>query len=119
MTSTSPVYCPVCGELNNGVACDAPGCGLAAIPPPKPKDPPTLPPVTLAGDLHAETYVYTAAEVQDFLEDCLDLAKADDSSELKAENERLRAALVSFTKSSYIKQQHPRRYAAALKALKK
>ena len=35
------------------------------------------------------------------------------------EIDTLRAALVSFTKSDYIKKQHPKRYAAALKALER
>ena len=34
-----------------------------------------------------------------------------------AENERLCEALLSFTKSDYIKKQHPKRYAAAHSAL--
>ena len=37
---------------------------------------------------------------------------------LGAENVRLREALISFTKSSYIRHQHPRRFAAAVAALK-
>ena len=36
---------------------------------------------------------------------------------LRAENEALRKALESFTKSAYIKKQHPKRYAAAVAAL--
>ena len=32
---------------------------------------------------------------------------------LKAENEKLRQMLVSFTESDYIKKQHPKRYAVA------
>ena len=42
-----------------------------------------------------------------------DQARAD----LEAENARLREALESFTKSDYIKKQHPKRYAAARAAL--
>ena len=37
--------------------------------------------------------------------------------ELRAEVEALRKALESFTKSAYIKKQHPKRYAAAVAAL--
>lgn len=36
----------------------------------------------------------------------------------RTENTALREALVSFTKSDYIKTQHPKRYAAAINALK-
>jgi hypothetical protein len=36
---------------------------------------------------------------------------------LEADRDRLREALASFTKSAYIRQQHPKRYAAACAAL--
>ena len=38
---------------------------------------------------------------------------------LKAENAELLEALISFTKSAYIKKHHPKRYAAAIAAIAK
>jgi hypothetical protein len=38
---------------------------------------------------------------------------------LKAERAELLEALISFTKSAYIKKQHPKRYAAAIAAIAK
>jgi hypothetical protein len=38
---------------------------------------------------------------------------------VKAERDELLGALVSFTKSDYIKKQHPKRYAAAVAAITK
>ena len=40
-------------------------------------------------------------------------------AELEAVNAELLEALVSFTKSGYIKKQHPKRYAAAVAAIAK
>jgi hypothetical protein len=40
-------------------------------------------------------------------------------AELHALNGKLLEALVSFTKSDYIKKQHPKRYAAAVAAIAK
>ena len=40
-------------------------------------------------------------------------------AELEAVNQELLKALVSFTKSDYIKKQHPKRYAAAVAAIAK
>ena len=52
---------------------------------------------------------YTAGQMRNYAT----AARAD----LEAENARLREALESFTKSDYIKKQHPKRYAAARAAL--
>jgi hypothetical protein len=40
-------------------------------------------------------------------------------AELRERNAELLEALVSFTKSDYIKKQHPKRYAAAVAAIAK
>lgn len=56
-----------------------------------------------------DTGDYTADQMQAYAT----AARAD----LEAENARLREALEPFTKSDYIKKQHPKRYAAARAAL--
>jgi len=40
-------------------------------------------------------------------------------ADLKAVNQELLEAMISFTKSAYIKKQHPKRYAAAIAAITK
>jgi hypothetical protein len=66
--------------------------------------------------LHDETLMLEGA----YESACKILSEQDKKlAELEAVNQELLKALVSFTKSDYIKKQHPKRYAAAVAAIAK
>jgi hypothetical protein len=65
-----------------------------------------------------------ALRLADFLDDQYDPSHnlgeaADELRRLHAVNQELLEVLVSFTKSGYIKKQHPKRYAVAIAAIAK
>jgi hypothetical protein len=63
----------------------------------------------------------TAMRLADALDDYWDKSRVQTAAaelrRLHAVNQELLEALVSFTKSGYIKKQHPKRYAAAVAAI--